>query len=85
MIKSAITRCQPSAALGCGVLLFEPAASTLKLTRPQADALARLIRIHLDAYDEAACPGDPRPETEPLNGSELDLLEPLVALLEQGK
>lgn len=57
--------------------------SNLTLTRAQASALARLIRTHLDAYDEAACPGNPRKETEPLNGGDLDLLEPLVALLEQ--
>ena len=54
----------------------------LTLTHPQAHALARLIRLQLDAYDEAVGSGNPRPEAEPLNGSELDLLEPLVALLE---
>ncbi|MEI6561430.1 MAG: hypothetical protein WCO68_05005 [Verrucomicrobiota bacterium] len=58
--------------------------NTLTLTRPQAAALARLIRTHLAAYDEAVCPGKPRPEAEPLNGGELDLLEPLLALLEPG-
>jgi len=57
--------------------------NTLTLTRPQANALARLIRLHLDTCDEAGYPGNPRPETEPLNGSELDLLEPLADLLEQ--
>ena len=57
--------------------------STLALTHAQSAALARLIRMHLEAYAEAVCPGQPREETEPLNGSELDLLEPLVALLEK--
>ena len=56
--------------------------NTLTLTRPQADALARLLRIHLEAYDEAVCPAESRRETEPLTGSDLDLLEPLLPLLE---
>ncbi|MCX6967764.1 MAG: hypothetical protein NTZ46_08315 [Verrucomicrobia bacterium] len=57
--------------------------SRLTLTEAQAAVLARLIRMQLDAYDEAVG-GENRKEIEPLNGSELDLLEPLVALLEHG-
>jgi len=57
--------------------------NNLTLTRAQATALARLIRTHLDAYDEAICPGKPRKEAKPLCGRDLDLLEPLVALLEK--
>ena len=56
----------------------------LTLTPAQAATLARLIRIHLNAYEEAVCPGNPRTEAEPLNGLYLDLLEPLLAVLEKG-
>ena len=56
---------------------------SLPLTRAQADALARLLRLHLEAYEETVCPDPPRRETEPLNGSDLDILEPLLALLEK--
>ena len=58
--------------------------TTLTLTRAQVDALSRLIRFQLEAYDEAVCPESPRREVEPLNGGDLDLLEPLLALLEKG-
>jgi len=64
--------------------------NNLTITRAQAGALARLIQSHLDAYDEAA----PLPKTckaaaphgktsEPFNGGDLDLIEPLVVLLEK--
>ena len=56
---------------------------SLALTRAQSAALARLLRMHLDSYDEALGPEQPRVESEPLNGNDLDLLEPLVALLEK--
>jgi len=57
--------------------------NNLTLTRAQASALARLIRTHLDAYDEATCSRKPRKEAKPFCGSDLDLLEPLVPLLEK--
>ncbi len=57
----------------------------LTLTASQAAVLARLIRIQLEAYDEAVGSHGRRMEMEPLNGGDLDLLEPLLRLLEGGK
>jgi hypothetical protein len=57
----------------------------LALTQAQAAVLARMIRLHLDTYEEAIRPRHRRQEMEPLNGSDLDLLEPLVAFLERDK
>ena len=57
--------------------------NNLVLTPAQAAALARLLRTHLEAYEEAMHPCTPPRETEPLCGSDLDLLEPLVALLDK--
>ena len=57
--------------------------NTLTLTRAQSGALARLIRSHLDAYDEATGAGKPRKPAKPFTGRDLDLLEPLVDLLEK--
>ena len=55
--------------------------STLTLTQAQARVLARLIRLHLEAYEEAVSPEILQRENEPLNGSDLDLLEPLLEYL----
>ena len=56
----------------------------LTLSRAQAGALARLIQTQLEAYDEAAAPcAERRKPLEPFTGADLDLIEPLVDLLEK--
>lgn len=57
----------------------------LTLSPAQAGALARLIRIQLQAYDEAASTGAKagRKPPEPFTGADLDLIEPLIGLLEK--
>lgn len=59
--------------------------NNLTLSRGQAQALAKLIRAQLSAYDEAT---GARPQArrhriaEPFTGADLDLIEPLARVLE---
>ena len=58
----------------------------LILSRAQAGALSRLIQTQLEAYEEAAGhrqPPSTRKPSEPFTGADLDLIEPLVVLLEK--
>ena len=59
--------------------------NNLTLTRAQSGALARLIRSHLNAYEEATGAGKSRKPAKPFTGRDLDLLEPLVVLLEKSQ
>ena len=86
-----------TAALGC---FLQPASSrtgpktspraepTISLTRPQAEALAKLIRIQLRSYADAGADSPASDgilddcEPELFTGTDLDALAPLLGLLE---
>jgi hypothetical protein len=59
----------------------------LMLSRAQAGALARLIQAQIEAYDEADEPRrascEPRKTLEPFTSADLDLIEPLLGLLQK--
>ena len=54
---------------------------TLRLSRPQAAALARLIRHQLDAFAEADTRIPRSATAKPFTASDLELIEPLLARL----
>jgi len=62
--------------------------TTIRLSKAQCAALARLIRFELAAYAEAECPPDDAPtfdrNAEIFTGSDLDAVAPLAAVLEAG-
>jgi hypothetical protein len=57
----------------------------LEITSAQASALARLINLQIEAYQEAS--GSPvrrkSPRKRPFTGADLDSIEPLVGLLQK--
>ena len=55
----------------------------IRLTRDQAQALSRLIRLQLAAYAEAEQPSGAAGDEnlEPISPEELDLVEPLLGML----
>ena len=63
----------------------------LMLSRAQVGALARLIQAQIEAYDEAVggtddpcrAPCEPRKTLEPFTSADLDLIEPLLGLLQK--